>query len=315
MRRLLGPLYPAYVLAKIGIDILHVHHIPLFKEIRPAARLSKIPAIVYTEHARYSISRSEKLQSDCRHAIGQADCFTTVSEDLKRFFIDEVGIAADAATVVHSGVDIEKFKPDKDRKHLAEILGMGDSKNFILSVGRLTEAKDHTTFLEAIALLKDWGLKPRAAIVGDGELRSMIEGEIARRGLGGNVHMLGSRTDVDRLLSGARVFVQHSQREGFPVSILEAMATGLPVVSTRVGAVSEVIRDGCNGFLVPPKNPNELANAIAMILKNESIGNNLGRQARKTIEIEFSLEKTVEKFSEIYFDIYRRKTECARSEK
>ena len=157
IKRLLGPFLSIIALARLKIDILHVHHIPNWLHIWRAARLAKIPVVILTEHAKYSISRSNKLQEACRWAAGLADCFTAVSEDLKNYFLKEIGIPEKSIMVIPNGIDTTRFTPGPRNEALLDLLPEGFGEKILISVGRLTEAKDQFTLLSAIEILKKQG--------------------------------------------------------------------------------------------------------------------------------------------------------------
>ncbi len=306
-RRFLGPVFPAIALRRLKPDLLHVHHIPLLTKILPASRLAGVKRIVFTEHAKYSISRSPSLQEACRKAAREVDFFTVVSRDLRDYFSGEVGIPPEAMVVVHNGVDINRFSPGPRTQYLRGLVPANFKRPLMITVGRLTDAKDHSGLLAAMELLKKNGeAGPCLVLVGDGELRPAIEREIESRGIGDCVHMAGKRTDISALLAGADIFVLPSKREGFPVSVLEAMASGLPVIATKVGGIPEVIKDGENGLLVPPGDPVGLSKAIARLVSNPAFGAELGARARKTVEEEFSLDFVAGAYSDLYLKLYEK---------
>ena len=137
-------------------------------------------------------------------------------------------------------------------------------------------------------------------------MRIPLEKEIAQKKLTDCVYLAGSRSDIDQLLPGADAFILSSKREGFPMSILEAMAAGLPVIATSVGGIPEVIKDGQNGILVPPQDQNALANAICHILDDSRFAANLARMARITVEQNYSIQAVTEAYSKIYLSIFQR---------
>jgi glycosyltransferase involved in cell wall biosynthesis len=167
----------------------------------------------------------------------------------------------------------------------------------------LAEAKDQITLLSAIELLKKKDRNIYLILVGDGEMRGQLEMEIARKGLANCVRLTGNRSDVDKLLPGSDVFILSSKREGFPMSILEAMAAGLPVIATNVGGIPEVIKDGENGILVPPQDKVSLANAICRVLDDHEFAAGLASKARLTIENNYSLTTITEAYSRIYLSL------------
>jgi glycosyltransferase involved in cell wall biosynthesis len=302
MKRLFWPIYSAISLFDLKIDILHVHHIPLWQNIRQGAKLAKIP-IILTEHAKYSISCSNELQNACRRAARSVDCFTVVSEDLKLFFVKELGIQDKSLTVIPNGIDTKRFAPRPRNQALIDLLPGKFQGKVLVSVGRLAEAKDQITLISAMELLKKQGRNIFLILIGEGEMRKQIEAEVNRRGLANCVRLTGSRSDIDRLLPGADAFVLSSKREGLPMSILEAMAAGLPVIATRVGGIPEVIKDGENGILVQPQDPDALANAICRILDDSEVSSNLARMARIAVEENYSLRSITDAYTRIYLSI------------
>jgi glycosyltransferase involved in cell wall biosynthesis len=305
IKRLFGPLLSFKALVGLNIDLLHVHHVPLWQNIWKAAKLAKIP-VVLTEHAKYSISRSNRLQEACRRAAEAVNCFTTVSKDLQDYFVKEIGIPEESITVIPNGVDTSRFVPGPRNGVLQDLLPDEFTGKVLISVGRLTEAKDQSTLLSAIEILRKQARNIFLIVVGDGELRIPLEKEIAQKDLTHCVYLAGSRSDVYQLLPGADAFILSSKREGVPMSILEAMAAGLPVIATKVGGIPEVIKDGQNGILVPPEDQNSLANAICRILDDPGFAANLGSRARTTAEQNYSLRAITEAYTKIYLSIFQR---------
>ena len=305
MKRLFGPLLSFKALARLRIDILHVHHVPLWQGIRQAAKLAKIP-VVLTEHAKHSISRSKRLQEACRKAAGAANCFTTVSKELKNYFVKEIGIPGESITVIPNGVDTSRFAPGPRNGVLRHLLPNEFTGKLLISVGRLTEAKDQITLLSAIEILKKQGRNIFLILVGDGELRIPLEKEIAQKKLTNCVYLAGNRSDVNQLLPGADAFILSSKREGAPMSILEAMAAGLPVIATNVGGIPEIVKDGENGILVPPQDQSFLANAIGRVLDDSEYAANLASRARISIEQNYSIQAVTEAYTKIYISILKR---------
>jgi glycosyltransferase involved in cell wall biosynthesis len=232
-----------------------------------------------------------------------ADCFTAVSEDLKNYFVKEIGIPEKSIVVIPNGIDTSCFTPGPRNKALLDLLPEGFGGKILISVGRLTEAKDQFTLISAIEILKKQGRNIYLVLVGDGEMRKPLEKEIVNKKLTDCVNLVGSRSDIDQLLPGADVFILSSKREGLPMSILEAMATGLPVIATKVGGIPEVIQDGQNGILVPPQDPVSLTNAICRMLDDSEYAGNLGQEARLTIEKNYSLKTITDAYTKLYLSL------------
>lgn len=301
--QIVRPLIVAYQLRRLAIDILHVHHVPLYRQIAFAARFAKIKGVVLTEHAKLSISRSFALQEWCRRAAHEASFFTVVSEDLRRYFVNELHIPVEALHVIRNGVDTLRFQPATVRDGLRHLLPPSFQGQILISVGRLAEAKDQVTLLKAMSILKERKVDVFLLLVGDGELRHLLESSIRQLELPGHVLLLGNRTDVDALMPQADCFVLSSQREGLPMVVLEAMASGLPIVSTRVGGIPEIVTAGKNGFLVEPGHPDQLADAIERILMQTEAISAMGPVNREKIEQNFSMHQTVNAYQRLYQSI------------
>ena len=169
----------------------------------------------------------------------------------------------------------------------------------IVSVGRLRPPKDVTTLLRALALVRgDY----TALVVGGGPGLAEAEAERRRLGLCDVVRLAGERDDVPATLASSHVFVLSSRSEALPVSILEAMAAGLPVVATRVGGVPELVRDGETGFLAPASDATALAAPIQRLVDSPELRARLGSGGRARVEEHFGLES----FLNAHLDLYRR---------
>jgi glycosyltransferase involved in cell wall biosynthesis len=190
---------------------------------------------------------------------------------------------ADRTVVIHNGVDV-------DRPHRPP--GPPPAPVTLLSVGRMREPKDFITLVRAIAALEPGTVRLR--IAGDGPDKPALEAEIARLGLHPSVELLGTRDDVDELLAAADLFVLSSDSEGLPMSVLEAMAAGLPVVATAVGGIPELVADRETGMLVPPRDTTALAEAIRKIAGDRELRDRLGAAGRRRAQEEFSIERCLQ---------------------
>jgi glycosyltransferase involved in cell wall biosynthesis len=198
-------------------------------------------------------------------------------------------VACSQAVVIHNAVDVSWFPVPR----------RGGNAPRIASVGRLAFPKDFSTLVGALASLEtDW----QATLVGEGPLRGEIVDELERRGLEQRVELLGSRDDVHDLLASADVFVLSSRSEGFPVSILEAMSAGLPVVASDVGGVSEAVVHGETGLLVPANDPGALAEALERLLRDVPLRLRLGATGLERVRRHFD----VVPFRRAHLELYRR---------
>ena len=192
--------------------------------------------------------------------------------------------------VIRNGVDL-------DRPRRASAAAVRPAT--VLSVGRLRAPKDFVTLVRAVASCEPGAV--RLLIAGDGPDRPQVAGEIARLGLDGAVELLGPSDDVDALLAAADIFVLSSDSEGMPMSVLEAMAAGLPVIASAVGGVPEVVRDGETGALVPPRDPAALGRAITRLAEDPALRQRFGAAGRSRAEREFALAG----FQRAHVELYR----------
>ena len=197
--------------------------------------------------------------------------------------------------VIHNGVDL-----DRPRRRP----GPPTSPATIVSVGRLRAPKDFMTLVRAMAALEPGAA--RLLIAGDGPERPAVAAEAVRLGVDSAVELLGTRGDVDELLADADLFVLSSDSEGLPMSVLEAMAAGLPVVASSVGGVPELVREGETGALVPPRDSAALAGAIGRIVGDPALRDRMGEAGRRRVEDEFSLARCRQRHLDIYRAAVRR---------
>lgn len=173
----------------------------------------------------------------------------------------------------------------------------------IVSVARFEQPKDPLTLIAALARLRDaaWTCE----LIGDGSMRPQVEAALAEAGLAERVSLLGERDDVTARLAAGQVFVLPTLREGFPISILEGMRAGLPVVASEVGGIAEAVVDGETGALVPPGDPAALAAALEPLLVDADRRRAQGEAGRRRYEQEFSFEPHVRRIWAVYADAMR----------
>jgi sugar transferase (PEP-CTERM/EpsH1 system associated) len=265
------------------------------------ARLAGVPIVIHSEHGREATDpegRNPIRRVGRRLLSPMVDQFVTVSRDLGRWLVEDIGISGHKVMSICNGVDTERFSPG-GRQTARAALGIGPESIVIGTVGRLDPVKDHVGLLQAFSRLAD---DPRAllVIVGDGPCRATLAATVAALGLSGRVRLLGERDDVPAVLAGFDIFVLSSIGEGMSNAILEAMATGLPVVATRVGGNPELVVNGTSGFLVEPRSPAGLTAALCCYLGDPGLLARHGRAARELAQAEFSLERMVGAYEQLY---------------
>jgi glycosyltransferase involved in cell wall biosynthesis len=269
------------------IDVVHAHNTKPLLYAGPAARLAGVSRLIYTRHGqRYQASRRQTVLY--RLAARLADRVVCVSHDSVRLAAAE-GVPADRLTAVWNGIDGTRFAYTGPAADGPAVM-----------VGRLSPEKDVDNLLHATALAVRAQPDFRLEVAGDGPCLEELRRTACALGLEGYVRFLGQVRDVPALLARARLFVLPSLTEGISLTLLEAMARGLPVVATRVGGNPEVVADGETGLLVPSRNPPELARALLAVYRDAEAGRRLGRAGRDRVEQHFDVRHMVAAYEEQY---------------
>jgi sugar transferase (PEP-CTERM/EpsH1 system associated) len=224
--------------------------------------------------------------------------FVTVSGDLARWLVEEVRVPARKVRTIYNGVDAERFAPG-NRTVARQALGIPPDWAVAGTVGRLDPVKDQAGLIHAFAQVASIG-KGALVIAGDGPSRRQLEAVIGELRLGERVRLLGERDDVASILRALDVFVLPSIGEGISNAILEAMATGLPVIATRVGGNGELVKDGLTGRLIEPRRPEALAEALTDYFANPARARAHGAAGRERAISEFGLERMLAGYVALY---------------
>jgi sugar transferase (PEP-CTERM/EpsH1 system associated) len=266
-----------------------------------AARLSGVPTVIHGEHGREATDpegRNPLRRRVRRLLVPLVTCFVTVSRDLARWLATDVGVPAGKIRHIPNGVDLERFARG-DRAAGRAALAAPDGCTVIGAVGRLEPVKDHAGLIQAFASLAP---RHRALLylVGDGPSRADLERLVHTLHVADRVRFLGERHDVPLILRGLDLFVLSSVGEGMSNCLLEAMASGLPIVATAVGGNTELVEDGVTGVLVWPRAPEALAARIQQYLDDPDLMTRHGRAARARVETTFPLTRTLSAYRELY---------------
>lgn len=303
----LDPVFFARMAALIhrrGVDLIHAH---LFGSAAQAALLSRlcgIPAIA-TLHGTIDLQPGERFRSfkvaAVKHGLKR---IVFVSEQLRRSFLEVVPLKAGLTTVITNGIDAKRYSSSSGREFRTEF-GIMPHEFVIGTVatpGR--RAKGLDVLLEAASILKTLSPGCRFVIVGDLDLGRGVEllADRDSRGLTGDVVVTGFRSDVDRALAAFDVYALTSRSEGFPLSLLEAMAAALPIVATRCGGPEQILDDGVTGLLVENGSAEAVASAIERLRANADERRRLGNAARKAVSERFTLEAQVRAYEQLYED-------------
>jgi glycosyltransferase involved in cell wall biosynthesis/Ser/Thr protein kinase RdoA (MazF antagonist) len=248
--------------------------------------------IVREEHLsrRKWLLGPKRLAHRCLYRLGtkMVDGVIAVSDETERSFRAEIGGERNRIEVVCNAVDVELYPPKIDRVVVRTRMGFGPADHVMTMVGTFKRQKGHRYLVEAMASLNGRREDLRVVFVGDGELMHEVEAQVEESRLAGRVRFLGSRRDVPELLAASDSFVLPSLWEGLPVALVEAMATGLPVIATSVSGTSQAMVDGATGWLVPPGDAAALAHAILDLLADPARAARMGSAARARVESAFS---------------------------
>lgn len=223
-------------------------------------------------------------------------------------YVQIKAVPAHKIRYIPNGIDTSVFRPDEEvRRRLRAELGIGEP--FVwLAVGRFEPPKDYPTMLAAFSQVVQNNPRRLLLIAGEGPLRGEIESIACSLGLERYVRFLGVRRDVPQLMNAADAYVMSSSREGLPNVLLEAQATGLPAVATDVGGNREIVIDGETGFMVPPRDPNALAEAMQRLMEMDERERLLmGDAGRQHIIGNYSMEHVVQLWENLYRELLNRK--------
>jgi glycosyltransferase involved in cell wall biosynthesis len=288
-----------------AFDILHTHGGTAGFWGRTSSIVARTPRVrIHTYHGLHYLRdagarRFPFLAAD-RRLLSFTDAVVCVSqadfyEGLKaRVVSNERGV------VIRNGIETERFRSRGEREAVRAGLGAGERTMVFGTVGRLHVQKGQRYLLEAFAEVHRVHPDSVLWIVGEGGLRAELDEQTEHLGIRSWVHFLGARTDVERLLAGMDAFVLPSLWEGQPISLLEAMAAGTPVVGTSIDGVKELLRHGKNALLVHPKDAHGLARAMSRFFEEMDLGSRLASEARQLIEGEFTAKRMAERMGELY---------------
>jgi glycosyltransferase involved in cell wall biosynthesis len=236
------------------------------------------------------------------------DVFIAVAQSHGQFMVDFERFPAERVTVIRNGIDTDRFVPDPlHGLRLRQELGVPAESQLVGVVAAMRPEKNLPLFLEVAERVVEREPQVHFVMVGDGPERPAIEKLIATKGLQHRVHLLGSRSDTPRLLAAWDVFLLTSHNEANPVSILEALACGVPVVSTRVGSVAETVQDGKTGFTVDPGNAEAATERVRYLLAHPREGKKLGEAGRRLVQQTGSLSAMVAGYQDLIETIFARK--------
>jgi sugar transferase (PEP-CTERM/EpsH1 system associated) len=316
---------PVYTLQKReGKDFsIYIHAWRILRTLRPqivhtrnlsgleyciSAALAGVPVRIHGEHGRdiYDLDGLNPKYNLLRKAVRPlVHHYTTVSADLANWLVQTVGISPKQVTQIYNGVDLVRFYPRNGQRHPLGPEGFAPPGTMVIgTVGRLEPVKDQLTlvkaFLDLLHRVPDGRARLRLVIIGSGSLRDEACKLLKTADAEHLAWLPGESSEIPELMHGLDLFVLPSLREGISNTILEAMASGVPVVATRVGGTPELVVEGRTGMLVPPGDPVRLAEAIHSYLLDRSRLIQHGQACRRRVESQFDMKTMVNGYLRVY---------------
>lgn len=308
-------LYPRLyrLFRELAPAVVHTRNLAALEAVVPAWAAG-VPARVHGEHG-WDVSdpggTQRKYQLLRRAYSPFVSRYVALSGHLESYLIGRVAIAPDRVDRICNGVDTARFAPASPAVRIELPGNPFDCADRVVvgTVGRLQTVKDQVTLVRAFVLarqLGEVGRRLRLMIVGDGPLRADVEAEIRAAGIGDVTWLAGNRSDVPEVMRALDIFALPSRAEGISNTILEAMASGLPVVATDVGGNAELVAEGETGLLVPAQNPEAMAQALLRYTLDAALRQRHGAAGRKRVEQNFSIDNMVARYTDLYEQMLRR---------
>lgn len=296
------PVRLATLLGGEGVDIVHTHNPHAMIYGAPAAGLARAKSV----HTKHGMNPDQTRRLWLRRtAATLVDAYVAVTPHLAKVAAERAECDPSRIHVVPNGIDVTRFKPDAEaRARVRAELGIPQSTWLVGTVGRLAPEKDQALLIRAMAPLLDE--RRQLVIVGDGPERAALEQARSATWRAEFIHLIGARSDVAPYLAAFDAFVLSSRTEGLPLVLLEAMATGLPVVSTAVGGIPDLVSSGVNGLLVKPEDERELLRELVLLANQPTAGLKLGQAGRETVLSRYSLAQMGERYQDIYEQVAGR---------
>jgi sugar transferase (PEP-CTERM/EpsH1 system associated) len=304
----------AKIIRRLSPDIVHTRGWPTVDAVFAGA-LAGVPHIIHGEHGREhsDIEGSNWKRNQVRRVIGRlVDRYVVVCDFFSPWLVKSCGVNSAKIRYIPNGVDTERFTPDfgsmsssspeavSAKRRLRNDLGLPSNALIMGSVGRLDPVKDFPTLLKAIAKITGAGDDVRLVIVGDGPIRNTLVSFAKDLGIQSQVLWLGDRRDIASLLRCFDLFVQTSIFEGMSNTLLEAMASGLPLIATETGGNPELVQPGVNGTLVKVGDVDGLATVLKIYISDKELRTNQGHMSRSMAQSRFDLSIMAERYSQLY---------------
>jgi glycosyltransferase involved in cell wall biosynthesis len=284
-------------------DLAHCHLIAANLIAKPLAALCRVPVLFNHDQCNDEFRYRQKwrLRLD-RWANRRTDQIIAVSQSTRDFLLNYEQVDPHKVALIYNAVDLERYYPGspEERREGRAGLDLPEEARVVLGVGRLRHQKNFSGFLEVAAALSRRRPEVRFVIAGDGPDRAGLEKLAQRLGLGDRVRFLGFVSRMRELYVASDVLLFPSHFEGTPMAVLEAMATGLPIVASRIDGTAEVLTDGVDGLLVPPGQNQVLAARLETLLLDRNLAQGLAQRALETVRQRYSAPAMTRQVENLY---------------
>jgi len=296
------------ILKRERVQLLHAHSSKAGLVGRLAAGLAGVPAVVLTVHNsvfqdRWPAWKKAGMALCERGLAGRTGRIITVSNALARELTIRERISPEKIVTIYNGIEPGNFSLAANRDYLWRITGIPPGKRVVGTVARLAPQKGVADFIRAAAILGGSMPEVNFLVVGDGPLKAELEQQAKQAGLSGRVFFTGERRDVDSIMPCLDVFVLASATEGLPLTLLEALAAGRPVVASRVGGIPEVVSHGVNGLLVDPGDVAGLARSMRSVLECREMSRAMGETGRRMVMESFTVGQMAGSTERVYLEL------------
>lgn len=288
---------------KRSCRLVHFHDAHGLAVGATAARWAHVPLRIVSRRVDFPLQKNSFSRNKYTKNV---DAIIAISEGVKKVLLDS-GVPWSLVHVIPSGIDFSPFREVSSRDFLRREFSFASDDFLAGIVAALEDHKGHTDLIQAARILKEQAPKIKIIVVGTGSLRLTLNKQARDLGVEDIVYFLGFREDVPRILASLDLFVLSSHLEGMGTSLLDAMASRLPIVATRTGGIPEVVIDGETGLLVPPHNPVSLARAILDLYQDRERAARMARKGCQAVHHKYSAESMAEKVIELYEQCAGRK--------
>jgi len=278
-------------------DIVHVHSrrgADIWGGL--AARIAKIPAV---------ITRRVDNPEDAwvvRYKYSLYNRVVTISEGIRKILISE-GLDQRKTTLIHSAVDLNRYGTYSDMDWFYKEFGLRPDNNTIGTVAQFIPRKGHRYIIEAAPKILERFPETRFLFFGQGPLKGELRALCRKTGVEDNIYFAGFRTDLEKILPCLDILLHPASMEGLGVSLLQAAASGVPIIGARAGGIPEVINEGINGYLIPPADSRAIIDSVISLLQDPEKRRRFGMAGRNMVESYFSIDAMVEAYKRLYDEI------------